>query len=55
MIQFAVFHAFLLFFFRVFKYISIFLPAEEEEDPEAGSVFGEKRKTFSGWLFPKIY
>ncbi len=54
MIQFAVFRAFLLYFFRVFNYISIFLPQTEEEDPEAGSVFGEKRKTYSTWRFPKI-
>ncbi len=54
MIQFAVFRAFLLYFFRVFNYISIFLPQTEEEEPEAGTVLGEKRKTFSGWFFPKI-
>ena len=55
MIQFAVFYAFLHYIFRVFNYIAIFLPQPEEEDPETGSVFGEKRKMFSGWPFPKNY
>ena len=54
MIQFAVFHAFLLYFFRVFNYISIFLPKTDEEEPESGTVLSEKRKSFSGWKFPKI-
>ena len=44
MIQFAAFHSFLLFFFRIFNYIAIFLPKEEEEEPDNPNVFDNKRR-----------
>ena len=54
MIGFGVFHSFLLYFFRVFNYIAIFLPKteeEEKEEPNKSSVLNTKR-TFvfsTGW------
>ena len=47
MIQFAIFRSFLLYFFRVFNYIALFLPKTDEKEPDNSNVLENKRTSFS--------
>ena len=53
MLELAAFHSFLLFFFRIFNYIAIFLPKEEEEEPDNPNVFDNKRRFHLFEPFPE--
>ena len=53
MLELAAFHSFLLFFFRIFNYIAIFLPREEEEEPDNPNVFDNKRRFHLFEPFPE--
>ena len=51
MLEFSVFHSFLLYFLQMFQYILVFLPQEDEEPPENGTVLNPKRKHFFPFEF----